>query len=119
MKHTFYHITKRSNLKSIITKELQPLIGPNSAKINEKQPLVYLFNSLSDAQTALSQWFGELFDENEALVIIEINLELTDPALTAQLDEYHYESTYKKPINIINCYIFDELDLGNKINQKE
>lgn len=117
MKHTFYHITKRSNLKSIMTKELQPLIGPNSAKINEKQPLVYLFNSLSDAQTALSQWFGELFDENEELVIIEINLELTDPALTAQLDEYHYESTYKKPINITNRYIFDELELGNIINK--
>lgn len=115
MKHTFYHITKRSNLKSIITKELQPLIGTNSAKINEKQPLIYLFNSLIDAQTALLQWFGDLFDENEKLVIIEINLELNDPALTAQLDNYHYESTYKKPINISNCYVFDELD--NIINK--
>ena len=117
MKHTVYHITKRSNLKSITTKKLQPLIGTNSAKINEKQPLVYLFNSLIDVQTALSQWFGDLFDENEKLVIIEINLELNDPALITQLDKYHYESTYKKPINIVNCYIFDEIELDNIINK--
>lgn len=107
--HTFYHVTKTGNIPSIIASGLTPEIGVNSQACHEQKPLIYLFNSLTDVNTALYQWFGNLFTDTEPLSLIEIKLDLDDPNLNAQLDPQHYESTYSKPLKIDKHQITDNV----------
>lgn len=107
--HTFYHVTKTSNISSIIASGLTPAISVNSQACHEPKPLIYLFNSLTDVNTALYQWFGDLFTDTEPLSLIEIKLDLHDPNLNANLDPQHYESTYNKPLKICKNQITDNV----------
>ena len=107
--HTFYHITKTCNIPSIIASGLKPELGVNSQACHEQKPLIYLFNSLTDVNTALYQWFGDLFADTEPLSIIEIKLDLRDPNLNTHLDPQHYESTYNKPLKICKNQITDNV----------
>lgn len=68
-----FHVTKKENLKSILEKGLIPQIGENS-KCIEIFPAVFLFPSEEGMNTALSSWFGGLFEEEEELVSLKINL---------------------------------------------
>lgn len=107
--HTFYNVTKTSNIPSIIASDLTPAIGVNSQTCHEPKLLIYLFNSLTDVNTALCQWFGKLFTDTEPLSLIEIKLDLRDPNLNAQLDPQYYESTYSKPLKIYKNQITDNI----------
>lgn len=67
-----FHITRRGNLASIGEHGLLPLIGPLSKLAEEKEPRVYLFTSIDDAETALMNWLGDIFEEAElSLLMIE------------------------------------------------
>lgn len=94
-KHKFYHATHKSNKESIITSGLHPMIGKNSQLINESDANVYLFNSAEDLDTALGQWFGDLFEEDDELIIIEVLLDINDPLLQFNQQDTCYESTYR------------------------
>lgn len=70
-----YHVTPKEKLKSILKKGLIPQIGENSAGINESEEMVFLFPTMEDVDTALSQWLGEIYEdlEENALIIMEID----------------------------------------------
>lgn len=101
----FYHVTPESNLESIFEKGLMPTIGERSAQC-ESMPLVFLFNSLEDCETALANWLGEEFEDiYERLAVLEVTLPDSFPLITTvewesasgtvispnQIQIHHYE----------------------------
>lgn len=74
-----YHVTPEKKMKSILKYGFIPQIGENSELAGETEKSVYLFKTLEDADTALGQWFGELYEDlDEKLVIFEINIDNLD-----------------------------------------
>lgn len=69
----YFHVTKRKNLEKIMKEGLIPQIGKNSMCC-ESKPYVFLFVDEESMNIALSSWFGELFDEEEELVSLKVNL---------------------------------------------
>ena len=41
--------------------------------IGENDEAIYLFSTLEDAGNALSQWLGEMYDDNEELALLKID----------------------------------------------
>lgn len=74
---TFYHVTKKENLLSILKKGLLPTIGDRSKKLNE-QPAIFLFKSIDELDTALMNWLGDEFDDNEELITLKIDIDEKD-----------------------------------------
>lgn len=72
---TLYHVTPSFNVDSIQKDGLQPRIGERSLSAGEKTPAVFLFANKDDLEQALMNWLGEIF-EDEELVILEIQLPL-------------------------------------------
>ena len=72
---TLYHVTPSFNVDSIQKDGLQPRIGERSLSAGEKTPAVFLFANKDDLEQALLNWLGEMF-EDEELVILEIQLPL-------------------------------------------
>jgi len=54
------------------------MIGQNSAAAAAEEEAVYLFSSKDDAETAVLNWLGELFEEEEKLVILSVQLTDTE-----------------------------------------
>lgn len=74
-----YHVTPEKKMESILKYGFIPQIGENSELAGETEKSVYLFKTLEDADTALGQWFGELYEDlDEKLVIFEINIDNLD-----------------------------------------
>lgn len=71
----FYHVTPRANLPAILREGLKPQCGPRSALCGETAPAVFVFCNQTALDDALTNWLGEAFDEDEALVILEIDAE--------------------------------------------
>ena len=69
----YFHVTKKENLASILEKGLIPQIGENSSCC-ETESFVFLFADENSMNTALSSWFGELFDDDEELVSLKVLL---------------------------------------------
>lgn len=69
----YYHVTQKKDFNSIMTKGLIPQMGERSMDVEEEN-FVFLFPSKEDMNTALSSWFGELFDDEIELVSLEITL---------------------------------------------
>lgn len=68
-----YHITSKKNAKKIAIEGFKPLIGKNSMALGEPHPAIYFFPSMEDAEEGLSNWLGELFEENEEIKLITVN----------------------------------------------
>ncbi|MCK2000401.1 hypothetical protein MZM54_03220 [[Brevibacterium] frigoritolerans] len=69
-----YHCTSISKLESIMEEGLIPQIGERSIKMNEGEKGVYLFPTYEDCETALQQWLGDEFDEEDEVITLEITL---------------------------------------------
>lgn len=69
-----YHVTPSKNLRSIQENGLVPSIGQRSRDLGEEREAVYLFPSREDLDNALSNWLGELFDEEEPLAILQVDV---------------------------------------------
>lgn len=70
---TFYHVSLKKNLSSIMQHGLIPQIGERSKEMNEEEG-VFLFPTIEDMNTALGQWLGDCFEEEEVLMSLEIKL---------------------------------------------
>lgn len=77
-----FHVTRTSNIRSIMARGLLPLIGPFSKLAQEKEPRVYLFASIDDVETALMNWLGDIFDDT-ALSLLMIDTTDIDLDITA------------------------------------
>ncbi len=71
---TGFHVTLAENLPSILEYGLRPGIGERSLMLNEPEPLLYLFETLEDVEAGLSGWMADVFDEDDPIVIIEVDL---------------------------------------------
>ena len=69
----FYHVTLSSNIEAIKEQGLIPQIGKRS-KACETIPAVYLFHTIPDVESALGSWLGDLFEEEDELISIELVL---------------------------------------------
>lgn len=68
-----YHITSKKNADKIAIEGFKPLIGKNSMALGEPQPAIYFFPSIEEAEEGLSNWLGELFEEDEEIQLITVN----------------------------------------------
>jgi hypothetical protein len=73
MMEIYYHVTPRRNLQNIKKTGLVPQVGERSALLGEDSG-IFLFGDLDAMETALMQWLGDAFDEDEDLVVLEIAL---------------------------------------------
>lgn len=111
-----YHVTPKKNMKSILKKGFIPQIGENSKAANENNSSVYLFKTLEDADTALGQWLGEIYEDLEDdLVIFEIKIDDLDIIDNNNGFEIECRNNIS-PKNIIK--IMDEEYKEIKINKK-
>lgn len=69
-----WHVTPVENLESIISDGLKPAIGPRSAELGEKVEAIYCFDSPEDLENALSNWMGDVFDEDQVLALLELDV---------------------------------------------
>lgn len=68
-----YHITKTSDLVSIMKEGLVPQIGDRSELAKEQEPMVYMFKSLDDAIDGVCNWLGDEMGDEE-LSLLEVSL---------------------------------------------
>lgn len=101
---TLYHVTPSFNVDSIQKDGLQPRIGERSLSAGEKTPAVFLFANKDDLEQALLNWLGEMF-EDEELVILEIQLPLEYKQFLFQNE---YETTCSVVIPPQYIQVFDE-----------
>lgn len=69
-----YHVTTFKNIDSILKQGLIPTIGERSQQIDEPVAAIYFFPTLDDVDTALLNWLGDEFDEDEELALLKVNL---------------------------------------------
>ncbi len=96
-----YHITESKNLDNILKEGLQPLIGPRSQMAEETINKIYFFDSILEAENALENWLGELFDEEIELVLLQV--EVLDELIKREAFEYFVtEKINKNFIKVLN-----------------
>ena len=106
----YYHVTLKSNLKSILEKGLYPQIGTLSELCNETEERIYLFPSIEDMENALGNWLGEeinkLYGEDIDCCSLKITLPDNFPIVKGDVDYecYSYHHIDKKYIT----YLKDE-----------
>lgn len=72
---TYYHVTTEANWPAIQRDGLIPAIGPRSAEFGEPEAAICLFTSDEALDTGLGSWLGEMFDEDEVLVVMAVDME--------------------------------------------
>jgi hypothetical protein len=55
-----------------MTDGLVPSMGARSSEFGEPESRLYLFPSRDDAETAVSSWLGDSFDEDEPLALLQV-----------------------------------------------
>ena len=70
-----YHVTPLENLAAVLRDGLVPALGPRSLQMGEPEPAVFLFTSYEAMETALSNWLGDEFPEEEALVVLHVDMD--------------------------------------------
>lgn len=69
-----YHVTPSANIPSILQGGLVPQLGQRSAIAGETVPAVFCFASLDEVETALMNWLGDYFDEDEQLSLLQVDI---------------------------------------------
>lgn len=87
-----YHVTKSSNLESILKSGLIPSVGKRSEQLDEA-PCIFLFPDRDSVEDALANWLGdELDDELEAESEDEIViLKIAEKSVNAQPSTVDWE----------------------------
>ena len=72
---TMFHVTPESNVDSILEQGLKPAIGRRSQELGESNPAIFLFVDVEAVENALSNWLGELFDDDQPLSLLMVDVE--------------------------------------------
>ncbi len=107
-----YHITPKSNIASIMEHGLVPSIGPRSSEFGERNAATYFFASLEDAESSLMNWFGEEFDEETELRMLEIDVPESFPIETEA-----FEIRSRNAVSPQWISVMDELELPFVLNE--
>lgn len=70
-----YHVTPPANIAGILQNGLLPQIGERSAIAGETIPAVFCFSSLDDVESALMNWLGDQFDDEQPLSLLQLVLD--------------------------------------------
>ena len=93
---TYYHVTKASNLESIMNNGLKPRIGELSKLCDECVERIYLFKSEDDMENALMNWLGEninnLYGESAEFIALKIEIPLEKCNYLIDDNESEYEA---------------------------
>jgi len=93
-----YHVTTTYAWEHHIQQEgLRPAIGERATEYGETTPRVYLFPNIEAYEDAMLQWLGELFDDDEPLVLLKVSLPLAVFADYIEQD-VAYEIAVTQPI---------------------
>jgi len=68
-----YHVTPTRHLAAIFEQGLMPQRGVRAATIDD-DGAIYLFVSLEALHDGVMSWLGSLFDEDEPLAILNVDL---------------------------------------------
>lgn len=71
---TFWHVTTKARLPSILKKGLLPKKEKRGQGFESSEPRIYLFKSKADMEDGIDNWLGDELPEDEPLVILKINL---------------------------------------------
>jgi hypothetical protein len=82
---TYYHVTPKENLSSVMKYGLIPQVGEWSKELNEGKA-VFLFPTEADMEDALQNWLGDCFNEDDELVSLEITLPDNFPIQNSTVD---------------------------------
>ena len=69
-----YHVTPERNLIKIQKIGLVPHIGTNSSSYGETEGRIYLFPTPLDADDAVMNWLGDLYDEDDQLALLAVDI---------------------------------------------
>lgn len=72
MQQSLYHVTKKENLDSIMEHGLFPSTGKNSRELGDFG--IFFFKDLDALEDAVSTWFGDLFEDDDELVILQVEV---------------------------------------------
>lgn len=92
-----FHVTTAAALPHIALHGLQPQIGPRSSEAQEPTPATWCFISAAACEDGLSGWLGEQFEEDAALVILEIEVDDQHPAV-AEDSSAGFEIGLRSPV---------------------
>lgn len=119
----YFHVTLKQNMGSILANGLIAQIGERSKEIGESQEAVYLFPNREEMETALANWLGECFEDDDDLVILQIDLPEDFPVYreidSNGNDFYEAYCTCDIPKDYITAIYNEEYDkeiIMNKIN---
>jgi len=70
-----YHVALRKHLTSILQLGLTPRTEANAARYGEQGDAVYCFTSMASCEDALMNWLGEIFEEDESLIILTVRID--------------------------------------------
>ena len=99
---TFYHVTKKESLESILKNGLIPQVGERSIQLDE-EPGVFLFPSLDSLDNAMMNWLGEEFGDEVELVALKVEIDDTN------LDYIAFEAISREIIDAKSIsYLRDE-----------
>lgn len=71
---TVFHVTPLNNIESIRKNGLIPQLGERSIEFGEEVPAVFCFKTMIAVEDAITNWFGECFDEEIPLMVLELEL---------------------------------------------
>ena len=91
----YFHVTRMELLPSILHGGLIPTVPRD---MPGEPSGVYLFPDADAVDTALTNWLGDRFEEDEDLVIIEVDPEQLEEDLF--LESVEYERIYTAPIPV-------------------
>lgn len=92
------------NLESIRQHGIVPAVGERSAELREAHAAVYTFCSLEDVVTALSNWLGEAFEDDEELIIIKMQV----PASWVITEAFEYRIYRTVPAHHFVCVLSED-----------
>lgn len=97
-KRYMYHVTPKKNLRYITKNGLVPKIGNNSLLYGETDNRIYLFSSLIEAEDAVMNWLGDLYDDEVTLALLKIDV--TNIDLGSEVEWEYYTTKLIPPDRI-------------------
>lgn len=101
----YYHVTPAKNVPSIMKNGLVPKIGTRSANFGEADKHVYLFPSKDEMETAMMNWLGDEFDEDEPLAVLAVEVDDNDDTVDRAVDGPTWEYLSVNPIDPKNISV--------------
>lgn len=103
----YYHVTETKNVSSIMKHGLIPKTGRRGIHATTNDPVIYLFNTITEAEEGVMNWLGDILDENDTLSLLEIIINSEDTVDDPELDRSASMTTIPIPASNIKIITND------------